>query len=164
MKAKKYRLETVLDIRRRAKDEAAQIVALRFQQLEQAEAELSRRRMLLQACYEQQDQAQKKMYEELDKGIRVQNVVVHKEFLSDLKNKEAELQADVDKQIQAVARAEKEVEKARESLIESARELKSIETHKSNWQTAVRVEENRREQKISDEIGAILHGRNKKVD
>ncbi len=161
MKAKKYRLETVLDIRRRAKDEAAQIVALRFQQLEQAEAELSRRRMLLQECYEQQNQAQKKMYEELDKGIRAQNVLVHKEFLSDLKKKETELQSDVDKQIQVVDRAEKEVEKARENLIESARDLKSIETHKSNWQSVERVEENRRQQKISDEIGAILHGRNK---
>lgn len=159
MKAKKYRLETVLEIRRRAKDEAAQLVALRFQQLEQAEAELNRRRRKLQECFERQDQAQFLMSSELEKGIQAQNILAHQHFLNDLRKIEIELQTAVDRQIQNVAKAEKEVETAREKLIETARDLKSIENHKDNWKTVQRVEENRREQKISDEIGAILYGR-----
>lgn len=159
MKAKKYRLETVLEIRRRAKDEAAQLVALRFQQLEQAEVELNRRRRKLQECFERQDQAQSLMSSELEKGIQAQNILAHQHFLNDLRKIEIELQTAVDRQIQNVAKAEKEVEAAREKLIETARDLKSIENHKDNWKTVQRVEENRREQKISDEIGAILYGR-----
>ncbi len=161
MKATKYRLETVLDIRRRAKDEAARLVALRFQQLEQSEAELVRRRRSLQECFEKQDQAQSLMNQELEKGIQAQDILAHQNFLNDLRKIESELQNAVEKQIQAVGKAEKEVEAAREKLIETARELKSIETHKENWTAATRVEQTRREQKISDEIGAILYGRSK---
>lgn len=159
MKAKKYRLETVLDLRRRAKDEAARLVALRLQQLEQAEAELNRRQMNLQECFKKQNQAQKAMHEELNKGIQAQSVLAHQNYLNDLRKTEIELRELVEKQIQTVRKAEQDLEAARENLIETARSLKSIETHKANWQSAERITENRREQKISDEIGAILHGR-----
>ena len=159
MKAKKYRLETVLGIRNRAKDEAARHVALRLQQLQLAEEELNRRQMKLQACYEQQNKAQSQMNEELGKGLQARSILAHQNFLNDLRKIEIELKNDVEKQIQAVTRAEKELEAAREKLIESARDLKSIEVHKDNWQVSVQKEQSKREQKIGDEIGAILHGR-----
>lgn len=161
MKAGKYRLETVLEIRCRAKDEAARQVALRFQQLEKAEEELARRRLNLQNCYKKQNQAQTKMAEDLSKGSQAQAVIAHQNYLNDLRKQEAELQKEVEKQIKTVSNAENEVEKAREKLIEAARELKAIEVHKENWQSSERTAENRREQKISDEIGSILHGRRK---
>lgn len=159
MKAKKYRLETVLGIRNRVKDEAARIVALRLQQLQAAEEELVRRQMKLQACYERQNQAQGTMNDELRRGIQARSVLAHQNFLNDLRNLESELKSDVEKQIGAVTRAEKELEAAREKLAEAARDLKSIEVHKANWQISEQRERGRREQKISDEIGAILHGR-----
>jgi flagellar export protein FliJ len=159
MKAKKYRLEAVLGIRHRAKDEAARLVALRFQQLERAEEELNRRQMNLRDCYERQNQAQAMMNEELSKGTQAQNILAHQNYLNDLRKMESRLASEVEKQIQVVTKAEKEVEAAREKLIESARELKTIEVHKANWQSVERSAENRREQKISDEIGSILHGR-----
>ncbi|HQU86007.1 MAG TPA: hypothetical protein PKY59_22965, partial [Pyrinomonadaceae bacterium] len=139
MKAKKYRLETVLDIRRRAKDEAAKIVALRFQQLEKAEAELAQRRLNLQNCYEKQNQAQANMAEDLSKGIQANAIIAHQNYLNDLRKLEIDLQKRVDEQIQTVAAAEREVEKARENLIESAKELKAIEVHKENWKVTERT-------------------------
>lgn len=159
MKAKKYRLETVLGIRNRAREEAARQVALRLGQLEQAEAELNRRQLKLQACYEQQNKAQNAMREELSQGIQARNILAHQNYLNDLRKLEIELKNDVEKQIQTVTKAEKELEKAREKLVETARELKSIEVHKANWQLSEQKAQNKREQKISDEIGAILHGR-----
>jgi flagellar export protein FliJ len=159
MKAKKYRLETVLGIRNRAKDEAARLVALRLQQLQAAEEELARRQMKLQACYERQNQAQGAMHEELTKGIQARGILAHQNYLNDLRKLESELKTDVEKQIQTVTKAEKELEAAREKLVESARELKSIEVHKANWQAFEQKQQTRRDQKISDEIGAILHGR-----
>ena len=161
MKAKKYRLQTVLDIRNRAKDEAARIVALRYEQLANAEAELLNRQRSLQTCYEKQTQAKTAMNAELDKGIQAKGVVSHRIFLKDLREQEIDLKAAVENQKTAVKRAEAEVEAAREKLVEAAKELKAIEVHKENWQTAERFQEKRRDQKISDEIGSILHGRNK---
>ncbi|HVE55820.1 MAG TPA: flagellar export protein FliJ [Pyrinomonadaceae bacterium] len=159
MKTKKYRLETVLGIRNRAREEAARQVAVRLGQLEQAEQELNRRQLKLQACYEQQNKAQTAMSEELNQGIQARNILAHQNYLNDLRKLEIELKNDVEKQIQAVTKAEKELETAREKLVETARELKSIEVHKENWQVSEQKAQNKREQKISDEIGAILHGR-----
>jgi len=156
---KKYRLETVLGIRSRAREEAARQVALRLQEMQAAEEELNRRQKKLQACYEQQSKAQAQMNAELTGGIQARGILAHQNFLNDLRALEIDLQAAVEKQIQAVAKAEKELESAREKLTESARDLKSIEVHRANWRAAEQKEKSRREQKISDEIGAILHGR-----
>lgn len=159
MKTKKYRLETVLGIRNRAREEAARQVALRLQQLQAAEDELARRQRKLQTCYEQQNTAQTAMNEELRGGIQARSVIAHQNFLNDLRQIEIELKNDVEKQINAVTKSEKELEAARDKLIEAARDLKSIEIHKENWKASEQKETARREQKISDEIGAILHGR-----
>ena len=159
MRVKKYRLQTVLMMRGRAKDEAAKLVALRYEQLAQAEQELLNRQRNLQTCYEKQTQARTAFNDELDKGIQAKGVVTHRLFLQDLRDQEIELKESVEKQKTAVKRAEDEVEAAREKLIEAAKELKAIEVHKENWITVEKVEQNRRDQKISDEIGSILHGR-----
>jgi flagellar export protein FliJ len=159
MKAKKYRLETVLGIRHRARDEAARLVALRLEQLQAAEEELNRRQLNLQNCYERQNQAQILMNEELNRGIQARNILAHQNYLNDLRKLEIDLKIEVEKQIQILGKVEKELEAAREKLSESARDLKSIEIHKANWQVSRQKEENKRDQKISDEIGAILHGR-----
>lgn len=159
MKAKKYRLQTILNIRSRAKEEAARFVALRLEQMTQAEEELTRRQRNLQTCYEKQNQARTAMNARLDRGIQAKGVVTHRVFLKDLREQEIELTAAVEQQKTAVKRAEAEVEAAREKLFEAAQELKAIEVQKENWQSAERREENRREQKISDEIGSILHSR-----
>lgn len=159
MKSKKYRLETVLEIRGRAKDEAARQVALRLEQLARAEAELNRRRKELENCRDERRKAQNAMFTQLSAGTRAHNVTAHKDFLNRLQEIENELEAAVEQQQQTVAAAEREVAQAREKLIEAAKDLKAIEVHKSNWKIAERTAENRREQKLSDEIGAILHGR-----
>jgi flagellar export protein FliJ len=99
------------------------------------------------------------MFTELSGGTRAHNITAHKDFLSRLKETESELEAAVEQQRQMVANAEREVAQAREKLIEAAKDLKAIEVHKSNWKIAERTADARREQKISDEIGAILHGR-----
>jgi flagellar export protein FliJ len=159
MTVKKYRLETVLGIRNRAREEAARQVALRLQHLQTAEDELARRQRRLQACYEQQNTAQTAMNEQLRGGIQASSIIAHQNFLNDLRKLEAELKNDVEKQISAVTKAERELEAARDKLIDAARELKSIEVHKANWQETQQKAKTRRDQKISDEIGAILHGR-----
>lgn len=161
MKAKKYRLETVLNIRERAKEAAARQVALRLEQLARAEAELDRRVRELENCRERRQQAQSAMFEQINAGTQARQITAHKDFLGQLKETEAEMEAAVEQQKQAVANAEREVAQAREKLIEAAREVKAIEVHKSNWKAAEHKAEARRDQKISDEIGAILHGRRK---
>ncbi len=162
MNGKKYRLQTVLDIRGRAREEAAKNVALRLEQLAKTEAELKRRQKLLQNCYERQSAAQKAMQEDLIQGTQTQHILGHKIFLNDLKNLENEILGAIEEQKKTVAKAEREVESAREKLLESAKDLKVIEVHRENWSNTEKIAAERRTQKISDEIGSIIYNRREK--
>lgn len=161
MQSKKYRLQKVLEVRNLAKNESARLVAHRLQQVEEAENELSRLQKKLQACLKRQNQAKTLMNAELNKGLLAHKITQHRNFLDDLKKREIEIKSEVEKQRKVVKKVEKELETARSKLVETTREMKVIETHKSNWQTSENSKNNRREQKISDEIGTILHRRRK---
>ena len=162
MDAKKYRLETVLEVRNRAKDEAARAVSMRMQKLELEESELFRRRTDLESCLERLEKAQTVMSEGFAKGIQAKDALAHQLFLDDLRKNEITLRAAMSEQTEAVSLAARELEAARSNLIEATREVKAIETHKMNWETTQKSETDRKVQKIDDEIGAILHSRNKK--
>ncbi len=155
----KYRLQVVLNVREKAKDEAARTVALRRQQLAEAENELKRREESVENCRQQQKAARRKMSDEMLSGILAQSIIGHRNHLEDLKILETELQAAVEQQKKNIARAETEVENALAKLIETSKDLQVIETHKDNWQTQLTKENSRREQKLNDEIGAILYER-----
>lgn len=159
MKSKDYRLQTVLKLREHSRDEAGRKVARRLDELEEAKNELTRRQNDLLACYEKQDQKQLAMNEMLECGAMVRRVVEHRAFLGDLRESEQELQKCAEKQKKSVVRAETELETARDTLVDATRDFKAIETHRSKWVASVRTAAVRREQKASDEIGSILHGR-----
>lgn len=162
MKPKDYRLQTVLKMRENARDEAGRIVAQRLTELEDAQNELSRRQNDLLACYSKQDQKQFAMNEMIENGTRIGNVVAHRTFLDGLRESEHQLKESAEKQKRSVMRAEKDLDTARDGLIEATRDFKAIENHRSKWSASVRAAAARREQKASDEIGGILHGRAKR--
>jgi flagellar export protein FliJ len=159
MPRQKYRLRPVLDVRQKAKQAAAKLLAARRAQLAEAEAELVRRNTAVDSCRAQQVTAQEKMLEEVTRGLAAHGLVVHRTHLADLRRIEQELVAEVEVQRRTVAAAEAEVDKAVTALIEASKEVQVIEKHHDTWQQSTRREEQRREQKIGDEIGAITHRR-----
>ena len=156
----KYRLQPVLDVRGKAKQAAARLVATRREQLAAAEEELARRRQELADCRRRQVTAREKMLEEFDPDVEANTLVVHRTHLADLRRTEQELVAKVEDQRRAVAAAEAEVERAVDALIEASKEVQVIEKHRDNWRERTRREEQLREQKIGDEIGAVTYRRN----
>lgn len=162
MQKKKWKLQPVLDVRDKAKQQAARTVAARRAQLEEAQAELARRERALAACREQQAAAQSRMMEEIKQGLTAGAAVSHRTHLADLRQLEEELMSEVEKQTATVARAEQELEKALNALIEASKELKVIEKHRENWHATERREEAHRTQKLQDEIGTIIHGKKEK--
>ena len=163
MRQPKYRLEVVLDARGRKKDEAARFVAVRRQELLQAEDELKRRINFLEDCRRKQKEAHEKMMSEFNAGSQAGNIVAHRNFLQVLKDKEEELLFLVEEQKIEAKKAEERVDEALDLLAEASKELKVIEKHKEKWKEAVKREREKQEQKISDEIGAILHQRTDKL-
>jgi flagellar export protein FliJ len=166
MKKPKYRLQTVLDMREKAKKDAAQLVALRRQQLAEAERELEKCRKAVQDNLNLQAKQRSAMHDEMIDGAAARRILSHRTYLADLREQELELRANVVKQEKVVEKAESEVEKALELLTEATKEVKVIEKHKETWRVNLKKETERKEQKLNDEIGAILFqnhpARNKK--
>jgi flagellar export protein FliJ len=156
-----YRLGPVLEVRERAKREAARVVAARRAQLDEAEAELARREAAVVACRESQRAARSKMFGEVQRGAEARRVVEHRTHLADLRRREEQLVAAVEEQRAAVERAGRELEAALAALAEASKEVRVIEKHRENWREGERRAGLKREQKISDEIAAVLHRREK---
>jgi flagellar export protein FliJ len=159
MAVKKYRLQPVLGAREQAKREAERLLAARMAQLAAAEEELARRVREVESCRERQATARAEMLEAMREGAAAARAVAHRTHLADLRAQEEALRAAVEEQKGAVARCEAELERARDALVEAAREVRVIEKHRENWRERERRESARREQKLNDEIGAILHER-----
>lgn len=159
MPKNKYKLQPVLDVRDRVKQEAMQRVVQRRAQLAEAEAELARREQALEGCRAQQIEARAKMLHEMEPGAAARHLVTHRTHLTDLRNTEDELSNSVERQKSVVERAQGELENALAALVEASKEVRVIEKHREEWGQRVRRAEQRREQKLSDEIGSILHGR-----
>jgi len=159
MAAKKYRLQPVLGAREQAKREAETLLAARTARLAEAEEELARRLSAVEECRGRQATARAEMLEAMSGGAAASQALAHRTHLADLRAQEETLRAAAEEQRGAVARCEAEVERARAALVEAAREVRVIEKHRENWRERERRESVRREQKINDEIGAILHER-----
>jgi flagellar export protein FliJ len=157
----KYRLEPVLEVRERAKQAAARLVATRREQLVAAELELFRRQQALAACRQRQLLAHERMLAECEKSVEAHDLVTHRTHLADLRRSETDLVSKVNDQQRLVAAAEMEVEKALAALIDAAKGVQVIEKHREGWIERTRREEQLREQKTGDEIGAVTYRRSR---
>ncbi len=159
MAEKKYRLQPVLGVREQAMREAERLLAARMAQLADAEEELARREREVEACRGRQAAARAEMLETMREGAAANLALAHRTHLADLRSQEEGLKAAAEEQRGVVARCEAELERARAALVEAAREVRVIEKHREHWRERERRELARREQKLNDEIGAILHER-----
>lgn len=157
----KYNLQRLLEMRERSRDEAAVYLAECRRLLTAAEDELKNRNQAVEDCRKAQRETERQMIEKSGGGIKSMEIVRFRQHLADLREREAELTTAVEEQKRAVERHAQTVEKALGALNEAAKETKVIEKHRENWTTAKRIDANRREQKTNDEIGAILHERQK---
>lgn len=157
MAKQKYRLETVLEIREKVKKEAAQFVGTRRAQLAAAEEELARCHQAVTDNLKKQQDQQDLMLAEMSGGAEVKRALAFRTHLADLREIAADLRAKVIKQEKAVEQAASDLEKALEQLAEATKEVKVIEKHKESWRTNFKLETERKEQKLNDEIGAILY-------
>lgn len=155
----KYRLQRLLEMRERAREQAAIGLAESRRLLSAAELELENRIQAVENCRQAQRDAQTQMAEKSRGGIKSSEIVRFRQHLTDLREHETNLVAAVEDQKKAIARAEAAVDKAFNALSEASKEAKVIDKHREHWRSDQKIETERREQKTNDEIGAILHDR-----
>lgn len=155
----KYNLQRLIEMRERTRDEAAFFLAECRRELSFAENELKKREQTVENCRREQSETQNSLIEKSQSGMKSGEMASYRQRLSDLRENEVMLLAAVEEQKNIVLRAEQKTEKALIALNETAKEVKVIEKHRESWQAEKKLEAERREQKSNDEIGAILHER-----
>ena len=152
-----YRLQTLLEIRERAEEEAKQAFSEATRQLlkakteqEKMEAELEQRKL------RRREKVQAYVSEIMAKGVGISSMSMMGRFEQRLKDEEAELALDIERQKEVVKVAEKKVEQRRVEMAECAKELKAIEKHKEKWGKLLKKERDDREELDGEEIGSAL--------
>ncbi|MFN7135027.1 MAG: flagellar assembly protein FliH [Myxococcales bacterium] len=153
-----YRLETLLELRKRAEDEAKNAYAEAQKALTAAKQEQQRLEDDL-ARRKQERKAKVKAYldELMAKGKGALAVQGMGSYEKRLRAEEDEVAQQIEAQKQVVAEREAEAEQKRMALAEAAKEVKAIEKHKEKFVKQVRHEREMREELAGEEIGNALY-------
>jgi flagellar export protein FliJ len=153
-----YRLQTLLEMRERAEEEAKQAFAEAMKACEAEKrkladlvADLERRKA------ERKGKIQAYMAEIMKKGANPGSMTQINRFEARLKDEEAQVALEIDRQKEVVVEAEKLVEQRRLEMADAAKEKKAIEKHKENWMKQVKYERQQKEDMSTEEIGNTLH-------
>lgn len=153
-----YRLQVLLEMRERAKEEAEQAFSDAVKALEKEKAELKR----LEADLEKRKAERKQkvmayLQQVMAKGAAgVNSLNMMNRYEDRLKDEEAQVALEIERQKEAIKVAEKLVEQRRREMAEAAKELKAIEKHKETWQKQLRAERQAKEELNQEEIGNTL--------
>ncbi len=152
-----YRLEILLDLRRRAEDaaknelaDAQRALAAEKKELVRLEQDLERRRRERKAKV---DAYFKELLASGKGALAIQGMGSYEKRL---RAEEDEVVQQIEVQKGKVAEAEAFVEVKRAALAEAAKELKAIEKHKEKFMKQKKVEREAREDLAGEEIGNAL--------
>ncbi len=153
-----YRLQTLLEMREAAEEEAKQAfsAAMRALTVEQValkklEEDLERRKA------ERKAKVQAYMEEVMKRGVYATGMTQMNRFEQKLKDDEAQVGLDIERQKEAVRQAELLVETRRFEMAEAAKDKKAIEKHKETWTKETRKIRQDKEEMNQEEIGNALH-------
>jgi hypothetical protein len=153
-----YRLQTLLEIRERAEEEAKQAFseAMKAVQkekdaLKKLEDDLARRKA------QRKEKMQAYLAEVMKKGVGAGGIGAMNTYENRLKDEEAQVALDIERQKEAVRQAEQALEVKRLEMADAAKEKKAIEKHKDNWKKEVKKERQAKEEMNQEEIGNALH-------
>jgi flagellar export protein FliJ len=152
-----YRLQVLLEMRERAKEEAEQAFSDAVKALEKEKAEQKRlEEDLARRKAERKQKVLAHMQQVMAKGAGVTGLTNMNRYEDRLKDEEAQVALEIERQKEAVKVAERLVEQKRREMAEAAKELKAIEKHKETWQKQIRAERQAKEELNQEEIGNTL--------
>ncbi len=153
-----YRLQTLLEMRERAEEAAKQAFSEAMQELAKQQKELLRLEQDLEKRKrERKAKVAAYLQEIMAKGVGVSGLTQMNRYENRLKDEEAQLALEIERQKEVVKQAEKLVEQRRFEMAEAAKEKKAIEKHKESWAKQVKYERQMKEELVQEEIGNALY-------
>jgi flagellar export protein FliJ len=153
-----YRLQTLLDMREKAEEDAKQAFSESVRALAKEEGlQKSLEQQLVQKQVERKGKVSAYMAEVMKNGVGAGGLSQLNRFEQRLKDEETQLGLEIDRQKEAVRQAQGVVEQRRAEMAEAAKEKKAIEKHKEGFVKQVKAERAQKEEMSQEEIGNTLH-------
>lgn len=148
-----YRLQSLLEIRERAKDTAERylgecLAALKAEQERLREMEKELERMIAKREQKTREYAEKAMRGEM----AARGAVAANLYIKRLKEQEEMQENAIEGQKGVVAQKEEEVQAAREDLTKANQDLKALEKHREKWADEIKKKRAYKEEEDLDEI------------
>jgi len=160
----KYRLEPVLHMREKARDEAQQAVTDRKKELDFELKKLEKLKEMRKQVDVKKELCTQKFYEIMLKpGIDISTESFrHDKFQEVLDKEAAACDQAILQQQQQIRQAEERVEEAKQAMLKATVDLQAMEKHKEGWQKQIKVEELRKEQEVQEELGEAMWLQNRR--
>ncbi len=153
----KYRLQTLLEMRERAEQEAKDVFARATMALRKQEQLLSDMEDELVRMIQDRHRRREEYSKKLASGeMKITEQAAAYRYIERLKDKETEQKFAIEGQKENVRAAEKEVKRAQDALIAATQDLKALQKHKEKWLEAVKRERAQKEEDMLDEIGQVI--------
>jgi flagellar export protein FliJ len=156
-----YRLQTLLEIRERAEEEAKNVFARAMAQLNEEKRIQKEMEDELQRMIEDRKRRRQEYADKLASGeMKITDQASAYRFIDRMKEMEQEQQGRIDGQRENVREAEKVLKRAQDALIQATQDLKALQKHKEKWAEEVRKEMALKEEDMLDEIGQTIFSQN----
>jgi hypothetical protein len=153
-----YRLQTLLEMRQRAKEAAEQAFSEAVREVARQEQEQKRlENDLVQRKADRARKIDEYLKDIMARGTGVSGMNSMSRYEQRLKDEEAQVALEIERQKEVVKQARKVQEERRQEMAQAAMDLKAIEKHKEKWQKQIKAERAAREELVQEEIGNALH-------
>lgn len=151
-----YPLAEVLTVKKRRVEAAEKVLREKIEALKKEEEILEQRKAERDKAKQHRQDKLTQLRDELDHGTTSDKVGQMKAYLKICDQKLAIEEKKVQEQQEQVKLAEKNVELAREELKRKQLEVDKLETHREDWEVAMRKELEIVEGREQDELGTVI--------
>jgi flagellar export protein FliJ len=155
-----YRLQALLDVRERKKEEAEKVLGAA---VAAHKAELDKQRQMEEELARMVARRELKTREYSDKAMRgemsAQDVVDANTYIERLKEQEEAQKNAIEAQKAVVAQKDEEVDAARGALVKATQEVKALEKHKEKLVDDWKKEQQAKEEEVMDELAQQIYSK-----
>lgn len=154
----RYRLEPLLEIKRRTKKKSEIRLAKAIARLEEEKKTLKKLEEEKQAIVRRRKECRQELHRKVSEGrARVRDGSVRVNYLRKLEEDEKRKEEEIKQQEQVIENCELELKRAKRDYIDAASDLRVMEKHKDLWRKKVQKELSRLEEREMDELGNVIH-------
>lgn len=156
----KYRLQPLLDQKKRLRRAAEIKLAKAISQLEREKKNLEKKKEEKKKIIEKRKNCRLELHQKMAAGdAHVRDGSMRINYLKKLEEDQKKKEKEIEEQKELIEQCKDQVKRARRHYIDAVKDLRVMEKHKDLWKKRVDLELSKQEERKMDELGNIIYER-----